>query len=114
MDTAKRHWITISIFIAAIGVGFIVSAFATDHWIMSEPKGNATNQNSTGGSSSGYTANITFGLFTGSRSIDYGIGRRTQNLICECTQILNRLNVVFNGGTSKLVQYLHHSKEGSI
>ena len=85
MEAAQRRWIAFSAFIAVIGVGFIVAAFATDHWIVSEPRGNATNQNSTGGSTSGYTANITFGLFTGSKSIDYGIGVRVQNLICEFT-----------------------------
>ncbi|RUS69836.1 hypothetical protein EGW08_022405 [Elysia chlorotica] len=86
MVSAQRKWIGVSIFIAAIGVGFIVAAFATDHWIISEPRGNETNQNSTGGSSSGYTANITFGLFAGSRSIDYGIGIRSQNLISHLSE----------------------------
>ncbi|GFO07750.1 clarin-3-like isoform x1 [Plakobranchus ocellatus] len=84
MVTAQRRWIGVSVFVAVIGVGFIVAAFATDHWIVSEPKGNATNQNSTGGSSSRYTANITFGLFTGSSHIDYGLGIRSENLILKC------------------------------
>lgn len=84
MVSAQRKWFGLTILMAAIGVGLIVAAFTTDHWIVSEPRGNSTNQNTTGGTASRYTANITFGLFTGYRAVDFGLGKRTQNLILKC------------------------------
>ncbi|KAH9508572.1 hypothetical protein Btru_052052 [Bulinus truncatus] len=86
MVLVHKKLIGLSVLVAIIGVGLIVAAFATDNWISSSPKANETLHvmNSTGGSISGYTANITFGLFTGYKSIDFGIGPRGNNLVIKC------------------------------
>lgn len=83
MVLAHRKLLALSVIVATVGVGLIVVAFATDHWITSSPKGNETvryNGTDKGGSASGYTANITFGLFTGYKLIDFGIGPRPSSL----------------------------------
>ncbi|CAL1547533.1 unnamed protein product [Lymnaea stagnalis] len=89
MALIHRRLIGLSAFVAVIGVGLIVAAFATDHWINSSPvsvNNGTTNVNATGGSLTGHTANITFGLFTGLKKIDFGLGIRESNLMIKCDQ----------------------------
>ncbi|KAI8789987.1 clarin-3 [Biomphalaria glabrata] len=85
MVLIHKRLIALSVFIAIIGVGLIVAAFATDNWIHSTPRANETmRRNNSSGTASGFTANVTFGLFTGYKSIDFGIGPRSYNLIIKC------------------------------
>lgn len=75
MNLSQRRLIGVSVIIAVIGVGFIVAALSTDHWINFTPApiGNDTQypQNR--------SANITFGLFIGHSSINYGLSPRQYN-----------------------------------
>lgn len=89
MALSHRRLIGFSAFVGIIGVGLIVAAFATDYWITSSPVSvnNGTFfPNATGGSPTGHTANITFGLFTGLKKMDFGLGIRDSNLMIKCAQ----------------------------
>ncbi|CAG5135671.1 unnamed protein product [Candidula unifasciata] len=72
MQTQKRI-IGVSVFVACVGVGLIVSSLATNHWISSTPGfRNETNKSQ--------SANISFGLFAGYKSINFGLGDRPHTL----------------------------------
>lgn len=66
---AQKRIIGVSVFVACFGLALIVSSLATNHWISSTPGFlNETNKSQ--------SANISFGLFAGYKSIDFGLGVR--------------------------------------
>ena len=77
----QKHFIGLTVVFGVVGVGLVVTAFATDNWVKAEPYRelngtNARNDSNTGSSS--------FGLFNGDMSIDYGAGPRTYPLSGWC------------------------------
>lgn len=81
-ENSQKIPICLSVCLACAGVGLIVASFATDHWIESHPKkiNNGTSDNST---VSKAPSTITFGLFRGYSSINYGFGFRPFATKCE-------------------------------
>ena len=78
MADKKKKAISVTLLFAIVGVGLIVTAFSTDHWIESSPIPNKENKsevhNLTGGGS------VNFGLFSGHSALQYGLGVRPINL----------------------------------
>lgn len=86
LDTNRQKvLVSLTIFFSFVAVGLIVASFATDNWITANAvTKNITHDNSSinqdDGTSKKFSANITFGLFRGSKIINYGFGAREQLL----------------------------------
>ena len=96
MDSKKRTLFTLTFVLGLLGVGMLVASLATDYWLESRPVRNVDDDtlavaiNVTGGDlDTKFTGYIHFGLFHGSKSLDYGFGPRHSEIsgeyqTCEC------------------------------
>ncbi|XP_005094092.2 uncharacterized protein LOC101854007 [Aplysia californica] len=108
MVFAHRRAMGVSLFIAVIGVGLIVAAFSTDHWVISHPVGKEAENaseflNHTGGE-------VSFGLFSGSSRLNYALGVRPVNLLIKCD---TSENVCAYEGTDSLADMIRGYKNQS-
>lgn len=71
MSIKSRGLVFVTFFVNCIVVGLLIAGLVTDHWIEADVKSHKT-KNATG--------TINFGLFSGRKDLNYGIGTRLTSI----------------------------------
>ncbi|XP_021361202.1 clarin-2-like isoform X2 [Mizuhopecten yessoensis] len=81
MGETKKVFIGLTIYVSLAAIGLVVAAFVTEHWIsaFAQKKNNTLSRNASE-TVGKFTGNITFGLFAGTRKVNYGVGAREQTI----------------------------------
>ena len=80
MESKQRRFVGLTVAFAMIGVGLLVTAFATDNWVSASPHLGTDNTTAAGGQ--GYnTGSSSFGLFNGKQWLKYQTGSRSFPLV---------------------------------
>ncbi|XP_069140350.1 clarin-2-like isoform X2 [Argopecten irradians] len=84
MGETKKGFVGVTIFLSLAAIGLVVGAFVTENWISAyaQKTNNTLTRNATVGTDGTlkFTGNITFGLFAGTRLMNYGVGARRQSI----------------------------------
>ncbi|XP_033757242.1 clarin-2-like isoform X2 [Pecten maximus] len=84
MGETKKGFVGFTIFVSLAAIGLVVGAFVTEHWIsaFAQKTNNTLTKNATVETDGTlkFTGNITFGLFAGTRFVNYGVGARRQTI----------------------------------
>ncbi|XP_021361201.1 clarin-2-like isoform X1 [Mizuhopecten yessoensis] len=85
MGETKKVFIGLTIYVSLAAIGLVVAAFVTEHWIsaFAQKKNNTLSRNASE-TVGKFTGNITFGLFAGTRKVNYGVGAREQTIEVVC------------------------------
>ncbi|XP_069140349.1 clarin-2-like isoform X1 [Argopecten irradians] len=88
MGETKKGFVGVTIFLSLAAIGLVVGAFVTENWISAyaQKTNNTLTRNATVGTDGTlkFTGNITFGLFAGTRLMNYGVGARRQSIEVVC------------------------------
>ncbi|XP_033757241.1 clarin-2-like isoform X1 [Pecten maximus] len=88
MGETKKGFVGFTIFVSLAAIGLVVGAFVTEHWIsaFAQKTNNTLTKNATVETDGTlkFTGNITFGLFAGTRFVNYGVGARRQTIEVVC------------------------------
>lgn len=87
MEDWKKQCIGLTVALAVIGVGLLVTAFATDNWVSSSPhrpENTSAVHNASSTRPDSNTGNSSFGLFNGQQRLDYGTAERDFPLKVVC------------------------------
>ena len=83
----KRQVFLVTFFLGFAGIGLLVTALCTDYWLESNPVRlvdedtlNAAVNVTDEESNTKFTGYIHFGLFRGSKTLDYGFGQRRYDI----------------------------------
>lgn len=79
MEPKQKHFIVLTVAFAVIGVGLLVTSFATDNWVTARPQ--QSTRNATAADADINTGNSSFGLFNGKQSLKYQTGPRSYPLV---------------------------------
>ncbi|XP_060078569.1 clarin-2-like [Ylistrum balloti] len=88
MGETKKGFVGLTIFVSLAAIGLVVAAFVTENWVsaFAQKTNNTFIRNATVDTDGTlkFTGNITFGLFSGTRYVNYGVGARKQTIEVVC------------------------------
>ena len=94
MESKQKHFIVLTVAFAVIGVGLLVTSFATDNWVTANPQ--QSTLNATAADAGINTGNSSFGLFNGKQSLKYQTGSRSYPLVGLYTLQFTLYNTLHN------------------